>query len=135
MARLDKQKESKNFKDKTYGGLVPMRPGASFLPSHKEIESGLDPFLNTLFIKALNEMDAARKLMPAIHRYNDFRQPSYIDSIGEREPYWEPELAEEIRKYRKKWKKEQAEDLEDYKAGRPIRKRKSEFEQIDEAKK
>lgn len=132
MARLDKVKESKNFKDKTYDGLVPMRPGASFIPTHKQIESGLDPFLNALFMKALNEQDAARKLLPAIHKYNDFRQPSYMDSVRERDPYWEPDLAEEIRKYKRKWAEEAKEDFEDYKAGRPIKKRKSEFEQIDE---
>jgi hypothetical protein len=133
VARLKNQKKSTNFVNRIFESLIPGVPGPSFRPSHEQVGAGLTPFINQLFLKAMQDRAKVPTMMPAIKRYNDFDQPGFDNRIetpeGAWDPFWDPEAKDRILKRRAQFEKEAQEDFEQYKKTGRVKKRKSPFDE------
>lgn len=67
MARLENQKESKNFKDRV-SSLIPqlLAPPGTYRPTAQQANVGHDSLLNLQFLKLLEEWEKQRKFNKVI---------------------------------------------------------------------
>lgn len=99
MVDYSRTKESKRFKDRI-SSLVPQVfvPPGTFKPTPQQVQEGKENFLNPLFMKALINWHAAKKIQPSVEKYDNFEQPGYSPDY---EVFWNERMKAELRQLRK----------------------------------
>lgn len=101
MVDYSRTKESKRFTDRVTS-LVPrvFAPPGTFKPTVQQAREGHESFLNPLYMKALIDWHAAKKMQPAVEKYDNFEAPGYSPDL---EPFWDEILKERFRKLKEQF--------------------------------